>query len=58
MPFSSFTDRVTAKNSNRPGSISTNSTRSPASTFNAARTLAGMVIWPLVVKVAVVISLL
>src|SRR5262249_28755814 len=55
MPLSSVTDRLAAINRYWPGSICTNSTRSPASTASAWRTSAGMVIWPLVVMVAVVI---
>src|SRR2546428_492420 len=54
MPFSSVTEWVAAMTSNRPGSTSTNSTRSPGSTCNAWRTLEGIVIWPLLVTVAVV----
>jgi len=56
-PFNSVTDRVTAMNSYRPGITSTNSTRSPALTFSACRMGAGMVIWPLLVTVAVVLEI-
>src|ERR1700683_410668 len=51
-PFSSCTERVAAIMVNCPFSISTNSTRSPASSPSAERTLAGIVIWPFEVTVA------
>src|SRR5215467_171938 len=51
-PSSSRTERVAATIANCPFSISTNSTRSPASTPSASRTRAGIVICPFEVIVA------
>ncbi len=52
MPLRLVTERVAGTISNRSGSTSTNSTRSPASSPRASRTSIGIVIYPLLVRVA------
>ena len=52
IPFNSRTEHFAATMANFPLSISTNSTRSPASSPRASRTVTGMVTWPFDVIVA------
>lgn len=55
-PFRSRTEWVAAMKANLPSGSSTNSMRSPVSRPSGARTLAGIVTWPLDVSVAVAMS--
>jgi hypothetical protein len=55
MPFMALTGKVAASNSKRPDSTWTNSTLSPVEMPSAARTVAGIVICPLLVIVDVAI---
>jgi len=57
IPFSSFTSRVAAISVNTPFPTSTNSTRSPLSMFSFSRTSFGMVIRPLLVRMAAAMAM-